>query len=84
MGTTRPTSESCRSSSKTPTTTTGSTQDDTLHIAELRDALPSRDTVQVDNLTKRTSFTARHQLSARQTKDVLAGGLISRLAQEPQ
>jgi hypothetical protein len=37
-------------------------QDDTLHIAELRDALPSRDTVQVDNLTKRTSFTARHQL----------------------
>jgi aconitate hydratase len=57
-------------------------QDDTLHIAELRDTLPSTDTVQVDNLTKRTSFAVRHRLSPRQTKDVLAGGLISRLAQE--
>jgi aconitate hydratase len=55
---------------------------DTLHIADLRDALESKDTIQVDNVTKDTSFTARHRLSPRQVKDVLAGGLIPRLADE--
>jgi aconitate hydratase len=59
-------------------------QDDTLSIAGLRDTLASKDTIQVDNLTKKTSFTVRHRLSPRQVKDVLAGGLISRLAEEEQ
>jgi len=57
-------------------------QDDTLHIAHLRDTLASKDTLQVDNLTKETSFTVRHRLSPRQLQDVLAGGLIPRLADE--
>jgi aconitate hydratase len=57
-------------------------QDDTLHIGGLHDAVATRDTLQVENLTKKKSFTVRHRLSARQVKDVLAGGLIPRLAQE--
>jgi aconitate hydratase len=60
----------------------GIDQDDTLHIADLRDALEGKDTIQVDNVTKETSFMARHRLSPRQVKDVLAGGLIPRLADE--
>jgi aconitate hydratase len=42
----------------------------------------SKDTLRVDNTTKDTSFTVRHRLSQRQVKDVLAGGLIPRLAEE--
>jgi hypothetical protein len=38
--------------------------------------------LQVDNLTKKSTFTVRHRLSPRQVKDVLAGGLIARLAEE--
>ncbi|MGA8544172.1 MAG: aconitate hydratase [Mycobacterium sp.] len=57
-------------------------QDDTLHIAGLRDALADKDTLQVDNVTKDSSFTVRHRLSPRQVKDVLAGGLIPRLAED--
>jgi aconitate hydratase len=57
-------------------------QDDTLRVAHLRDTLASKDTLQVDNLTKNTSFTVRHRLSPRQVQDVLAGGLIPRLAEE--
>jgi aconitate hydratase len=57
-------------------------QDDTLHIEGLRDALQSEKTLQVDNRTKDTSFTVRHRLSPRQVKDVLAGGLIPRLAED--
>jgi aconitate hydratase len=59
-------------------------QDDTLRITELRDALADKDTLQVDNVTKDTSFTVRHRLSPRQVKDVLAGGLIPRLAEDEQ
>ena len=44
--------------------------------------LANKDTLQVDNLTKKSTFTVRHRLSSRQVQDVLAGGLIARLAQE--
>jgi aconitate hydratase len=57
-------------------------QDDTLRIQHLRDTLASGDTIEVENLTKKGSFPVRHRLSPRQVKDVLAGGLIPRLAQE--
>jgi aconitate hydratase len=36
----------------------------------------------VDNVTKDSSFTVRHRLSPRQVNDVLAGGLIPRLAED--
>jgi aconitate hydratase len=57
-------------------------QGDTLRIQQLRDALANKDTLQVDNLTKKSTFTVHHRLSPRQVQDVLAGGLIARLAQE--
>ncbi|HWF27428.1 MAG TPA: aconitate hydratase [Mycobacterium sp.] len=56
-------------------------QDDTLRIQNL-DAIAREDTLQVDNVTKESSFIVRHRLSPRQVKDVLAGGLIPRLAEE--
>ncbi|MBV8349164.1 MAG: aconitate hydratase [Mycolicibacterium sp.] len=59
-------------------------QDDTLHIAHLRDTVAGKDTLQVDNLTKKSSFAVRHRLSPRQVQDVLAGGLIPRLAEEEE
>jgi aconitate hydratase len=59
-------------------------QDDKLRIAKLRETLPEKVTLQVDNLTKNSSFTVRHRLSPRQVKDVLAGGLIPRLAEDDQ
>jgi aconitate hydratase len=57
-------------------------QGDVLRIRHLRGTLGSRDTLQVDDLTKDTSFTVRHRLSPRQVADVLAGGLIPRLASQ--
>ncbi len=57
-------------------------QGDTLRIGNLRDTLARSDTLQVDNVTKKTCLTVRHRLSQRQVKDVLAGGLIPRLAGE--
>ncbi|MDT5228821.1 MAG: aconitate hydratase, partial [Mycobacterium sp.] len=57
-------------------------QDDTLRITGVRDALADKDTLQVDNVTKDLSFTVRHRLSPRQVNDVLAGGLIPRLAED--
>jgi aconitate hydratase len=57
-------------------------QDDTLRITGVRDTLSDKDTLEVDNVTKDSSFTARHRLSPRQVKDVLAGGLIPRLAED--
>jgi predicted aconitate hydratase len=56
-------------------------QDDTLRITGVRDALADQETLQVDNVTKDSSFTVRHRLSPRQVNDVLAGGLIPRLAE---
>ena len=57
-------------------------QDDRLHIDDLRDTLATKDTFQVHNLTKKTSFNVRQRLSPRQVQDILAGGLIPRLAEE--
>jgi aconitate hydratase len=57
-------------------------QDDTLRITGVRDTLADKDTLQVDNVTKDSSFTVRHRLSPRQVNDVLAGGLIPRLAED--
>ena len=62
----------------------GIEQDDTLRISGVRDTLADEDTLQVDNVTKDSSFTVRHRLSPRQVKDVLAGGLIARLAEDEQ
>ncbi|MCV7399120.1 aconitate hydratase [Mycobacterium fragae] len=59
-------------------------QDDTLRIAELRDTLADKDTLQIENVSKKKHFTVRHRLSPRQVKDVLAGGLIPRLAEDDQ
>jgi aconitate hydratase len=59
-------------------------QDDTLHLADLRDTIAKTDTLHVDNLTKKASFTVRHRLSPRQVSDVLAGGLIPRLAEQKE
>ena len=56
-------------------------QDDTLRIQNLQ-ALETEDALQVDNVSKESSFPVRHRLSPRQVKDVLAGGLIPRLVQE--
>ena len=58
--------------------------DDTLRIRNVRETLPNTKSFEVENLTKQTSFDVRHRLSPRQVKDVLAGGLISRLAEEEE
>jgi aconitate hydratase len=59
-------------------------QDDTLRIEHLRSTVESKDTMQVENLAKKTFFTVRHRLSPRQVEDVLAGGLIAKLSQEEE
>ena len=56
-------------------------QDDTLRIQNL-DSIEKEDTLEVDNVTQDSSFTVRHRLSPRQVKDVIAGGIIPRLAGE--
>ncbi|WP_020104932.1 aconitate hydratase [Nocardia sp. 348MFTsu5.1] len=60
----------------------GIDQSDVLHLEELRKTIESGDVLTVRNVTKETSFTVRHRLSERQVADVLAGGLIPRLASE--
>lgn len=57
-------------------------QGDTLRIPDLREKLWDTHTLQVANFTKEASVTVRHRLSPRQIEDVLAGGLIARLAQD--
>jgi aconitase A len=57
-------------------------QDDTLRVRDLRKTLPDKTTLEVENSTKEKSFTVRHRLSPRQVEDVLAGGLIARLAED--
>ncbi|WP_235946969.1 aconitate hydratase [Nocardia terrae] len=55
---------------------------DVLRLEHLHD-LARTTSFQVRNLTKDAVFTARHRLSPRQVEDVLAGGLIPRLARTP-
>ncbi|GAA14983.1 aconitate hydratase [Gordonia alkanivorans] len=57
-------------------------QDDTLRLENLRDALGADDVLTVRNVTKERNVEVRHRLSKRQVSDVLAGGLIPRLAAE--
>lgn len=59
-------------------------QGDTLRIPELREKLRDTRTLQVENLTKEASVDVRQRLSPRQIEDVLAGGLIARLAQDEE
>ncbi|MXP21658.1 aconitate hydratase [Gordonia sp. HNM0687] len=60
----------------------GIDRDDVLRLENLRDTIGSTDTLTVANVTKDETFRVRHRLSPRQVADVLAGGLISRLAAE--
>ncbi|GAA3706555.1 aconitate hydratase [Gordonia hankookensis] len=57
-------------------------QDDILKVTGIRDSLGSTDEMRIENVTKGTTFPVRHRLSPRQVADVLAGGLIPRLAAE--
>lgn len=57
-------------------------RDDVLRLDGLRDALGAQNELSVRNVTKDRTFTVRHRLSSRQVADVLAGGLIPRLAAE--
>jgi len=59
-------------------------KDDVLRIEQLREGLSDKKTMEVENSTKKTSFTVRHRLSPRQVEDVLEGGLIARLSQEEE
>ncbi|MEC3914680.1 aconitate hydratase [Nocardia sp. CDC160] len=56
-------------------------QEDVLSVEDLRETLPRKTALPVRNLTKDSTFTVRHRLSPRQVQDVLAGGLIPRLAE---
>ncbi|MEU6558237.1 aconitate hydratase [Nocardia nova] len=55
-------------------------RDDVLILDDIRDALAGGDPIQVRNTSKDRTFLVRHRLSPRQVRDVLAGGLIPRLA----
>lgn len=58
----------------------GIDQDDVLHVEDLRNTLAHNEVLSIRNLTKDATFIVRHRLSERQVADVLAGGLIPRLA----
>ena len=53
---------------------------DVLRIDGLREALAAGKSVPVHNVTAGVDIAARHRLSERQVRDVLAGGIIPRLA----
>ncbi|AZG46708.1 aconitate hydratase [Gordonia insulae] len=59
-------------------------QDDVLKVTDLRASLESKDELTIENVTKGTTFGVRHRLSQRQVADVLAGGLIPRLAADAE
>ncbi|MTE15709.1 aconitate hydratase [Nocardia aurantiaca] len=58
----------------------GIDRDDFLRLDNLGD-IAHRTSLRVLDMSKETTFTVRHRLSPRQVRDVLAGGLIPRLAQ---
>jgi aconitate hydratase len=58
----------------------GIDQDDSLALVNLHQALGGTDPIVVENVTKKSSFLARHRLSPRQVQYVLAGGLIPQLS----
>ncbi|MPY80717.1 MAG: aconitate hydratase, partial [Actinophytocola sp.] len=53
---------------------------DVLALDDLRATLPSGSEITVRNTTKDETYAVQHQLSPRQVDDVLAGGVIPRLA----
>ncbi|MEU6585864.1 aconitate hydratase [Nocardia sp. NPDC046763] len=55
-------------------------RDDVLRIDDPGE-IAHRTTLQVLDMSKETTFPVRHRLSPRQVQDILAGGLIPRLAQ---
>lgn len=57
----------------------GIDRDDLLSVDDVR-SIARVTSLRVHNLTKDTTFSVRHRLSPRQVDDVLAGGLIPRLA----
>ncbi|MEV6099066.1 aconitate hydratase [Nocardia sp. NPDC051981] len=61
----------------------GIDRDDFLRIDDPGE-IAHRTTLQVLNMSKETTFTVRHRLSPRQVQDILAGGLIPRLAQRAE
>jgi aconitate hydratase len=56
-------------------------QDDVLRLENLRTVLPSGRRVEVRNLTRSRSYRVNYQLSGRQLKMVMAGGLINAIRQ---
>jgi aconitate hydratase len=50
---------------------------DVLQIEAVRDILETREPIDVENVTRERSFRVRHELSDRQIRIVLAGGLIN-------
>ncbi|MEU1204810.1 aconitate hydratase [Nocardia sp. NPDC005825] len=54
-------------------------RDDVLRLLDLH-AIAHATTLEVLDMSKESTFTVRHRLSPRQVRDVLAGGLIPRLA----
>jgi aconitate hydratase len=56
-------------------------QNDVLRLEHLRTVLPSGRRVEVRNLTRNRSYRVIHQLSGRQLKMVMAGGLINAIRQ---
>ncbi|MGH3441934.1 MAG: aconitate hydratase [Nitriliruptorales bacterium] len=54
----------------------GTDQGDVLRLSSLREAVRKGDEVEVENVTKGTSFIAHHQLSERQVDVLLGGGII--------
>ncbi len=56
-------------------------QGDVLHVTGLRDALAAGNEVAIDNRTRGTTITARHDLSERQVEQILDGGVIRYMKQ---
>jgi aconitate hydratase len=55
-------------------------QGDVLKISDMRSQVTAGQAIQVENITRKRSFTAKHTLSPRQTEILLAGGLINWIA----
>lgn len=57
-------------------------QDDELEISNIREALSANKEIKILNKTKNYSFTVRYNLTPREVKELLAGGLINLVRQE--
>ncbi|NLC39217.1 MAG: aconitate hydratase, partial [Clostridia bacterium] len=59
-------------------------QDDILAIESLKEQILQSNTVQIKNITKGTTVLARHDLTLRQKKIILAGGLLNYVKERQQ